>query len=186
MHPFVRRIALASLLVGGFSAFAQSDNGTPTTTQTKKKAQNLSPAEMVAAAKDLQSTMVTQEQEITRLQGVARKKGDVVKLDCVNEQAAGAKVKMNVADTAVSEIDAAMGKGESPAKSYGDISGAASEMKDLLEKARQCLGNTELAKQEDGVKTNAPDVPDDPGKQDPYHGEHGVVMGDPPNVASPY
>ena len=121
-------------------------------------------------------------QQMLRLQEVAKKQKDVIKLNCVNDRLVQSKAQRNIADAIHGQLVIAIQKNSEDREGlYQQFMATADSIKQLREQAKACVGETELLKQESGVTFEAPPTPDDPGIINPP-----FETVEPPGYASPF
>ncbi|MBA3465633.1 MAG: hypothetical protein H0T46_37220 [Deltaproteobacteria bacterium] len=184
----IRRFALAVLIMGAAGGIAATDTAAPATPPpppaASAKVQAMSPAELKTSADGIQAQIKEDYQHVLRLQGIARKQKDVIKLNCVNDKLVQLKVQMNLADTSYNSLVANQSKGEEASGMHAQLQATGHSVKELREAANACIGELEL-KRESPIEVQSPEITDDPGVIDPYNGEQGVVV-EPPGYASPF
>lgn len=185
----IRRLAYAVLFVGTVAA-AQPDASAPPaavpTAPAPKVKKALSPEEMRTGADGIGAQIQADYQHVLRLQGVARKMKDVIKLNCVNDKLVQLKAQMNIADSGTQSLRGALDRGEDGKTLFDAVSGSGNTVKELREAANGCIGESDLIKQEFGISVTKPEITDDPGVIDPYLGDYGDIVVEPPGYASPY
>jgi len=125
-------------------------------------------------------------QTMKRLQEVARREKDVVKLTCVNDRLVELKAQQNIYDTANQQFQttASADGGDAARTSFDELSATAESIKVLRGNAEACVGLPDLYKQESDVNVTHPDFPDDPTTTDPFEPVFEGV--EPPGYASPF
>ncbi len=104
---------------------------------------NLSSSDMLSRAKDSVSKMQETVRDIAQLQEQAKKQKDVIKLNCVNDKMVQVKGHMAVADTAMGNLNEAMGKGDDDGRrhEYQRVSILFQKVLVLGTEARNCVGD---------------------------------------------
>lgn len=135
----------------------------------------------------LDAQIVDDAREMHRLQDVARKEKDVVKLTCVNDRLVELKAQRNIFDQSNQSFQAliAAGNTEAVRPSFDELVAAAADIKELRNAAEACIGVPELYKQESDVQVTHPDFPDDPTTTDPFD-DPVFEQVEPPGYASPF
>ena len=175
---FARRLLTALLVIGTAGALYADD-------KAPAAAVPVSAAEMKIQAEGIKTQVDGDYREILRLQSVARKKKDVIKLNCVNDKLVQIKAQMNLRDTNLSKLEGSLGDAAVARPLFSDLQGIGAQSKLLREEAVACIGEVELLKT-DRVEVSHPDIIDDPGVIDPYSVPEVSVVMDPPGYASPF
>ena len=176
---------LPVLAVFGATAFAAPDVA-PTASPDPNSNINtkMTAADMNVASSTIEVRMETDAQEIVRIQDIAKRQKDVIKLNCVNDRLVQVKAQRNIADELRAQLGAAIAKNSDERFSlFAQLGSVSEQVKTLKEQARACIGETELLKQEtSGVVVEHPDLPDDPTLIPPLEGQ----PIEPPGYASPF
>lgn len=142
----------------------------------------MSPGDMNVSVASLQARIDDDATQVQRLQEVAKKQKDVIKLNCVNDRLVQVKAQRNIADDTHSQLLISIQKNSDERKSlYDRFVATADTIKELHEQAKACIGAPELYKQESGVTVDRPLVVDDPTVLVPSD-----IPVEPPGYASPY
>jgi len=181
-----RRVAYAVLLAGTVAAAQPDSSPASLSPQPKASAKVLSSAEMRDGANAIAGQIKDDYQHVLRLQDIARKQKDVIKLNCVNDKLVQVKAQMNIAESGSVSLRSALDKGSDAQALYDQVTASGTTIKELRESANSCIGETELSKKDSGIEVTRPDVPDDPGTIDPTRGPGDLGSFDPPGYASPY
>jgi hypothetical protein len=122
-----------------------------------------------------------------RLQDVARREKDVVKLTCVNDRLVELKAQQNVYDLTKTQFHAATSSDNagSARPAFDQLSAIGEQVKVLRGNTEACIGVPELYKQESDVDVTHPDFPDDPTTTDPFD-DPVFEQVEPPGYASPF
>ena len=143
---------------------------------------SLSNAQMQTDAARIDQQLKTDYREMLELKARATKQKDVIKVNCVNTRLVEVKAHMNLADLTQQQLSAALlGNADNRVELYGKLVGSADNVARLRDEARNCVGESEMFKQESGVEVTKPDLPDDPTIDHPF--EDGI---EPPAYASPF
>jgi len=122
-------------------------------------------------------------EQVVRLQDVAKKAKDVIKLNCVNDRLVQIKAQRNIADETHAQLMTALQKNSDDRVGlYSSLNGIAENVHSLREQAKACIGEPDLLKQESGVTVDKPEIPDDPVVLSPPD-DYGI---EPPGYASPW
>jgi len=136
---------------------------------SKEPAKLPPPSEMTRSVATYAAQVEDDETHINRLQNVARKSKDVVKLTCVNDKVVEVKGERNVFDQNKLSFDGSIATSPETAQPYYvELTRLAGVIGKLREDAEQCIGVPELYKQESDVEVTHPDFPDDPTTEDPF------------------
>lgn len=145
----------------------------------------LSSGEMATGAAGIRSKIQDDYQHTLHIKEQAKKQKDVIKLTCVNDKLVQMKAQMNIADSTNDSLQASLvNNGDDRQALYTQLSQTGEAVKRLREEAAVCIGEPELYKQEAGVSSTHPDVPDDPTNPPEQGGE--MQPPEPPGYASPY
>lgn len=158
---------------------------TPTPAPAPAPAATMSVGEMKVKSEGIRVKVDEDVRYVLHLKELAKKKKDVIKLNCVNDRLVELKAQQNLGDTAHAQLDAALDRGsEDRFGFYGDLERIGQQISSLREQANACIGEPELFKQESGVLVERPEIPDDP-TINPFQPE-GYVEVEPPGYASPF
>jgi hypothetical protein len=142
----------------------------------------MSAADMNVKSAAIQAQLEEDTQYVLHLKDIAKKKKDVIKLNCVNDRIIQIKAQRNIADDTNTQLQGALAKNSDDRQQLFDqLNGVGTNVKQLREEANGCIGESELSKQESGVEVDHPDIPDDPTTVLPF----GTQV-EAPGYASPY
>ena len=130
----------------------------------------LSPDEMNSAAQAALSEMEGAQARLTSLQAAARQSKDIIKLNCVNDKLLQVKQLLNIADAArVSLAEAIATRNEGDRyHQYTVITVSAEKSRALRDEAEACIGEELVFQGRASIDVDAPDIPDDPTRTDPF------------------
>lgn len=170
-------------LFGAFSAVAAPESPAPATTTPASEPVKVMPlAQMNVSVAEIEARMDSDYAAILRLQELAKRSKDVLKLNCVNDRLLQVKAQRNIADETYSQLQAAMQKDSDDRQSFYDqFVIQASSIKEQHEQAKSCIGAPDVYKTESGNEVERPVVPDDPTVMTPTD-----TPVEPPQYASPY
>lgn len=144
-------VATAALVsVGGGLVFAQ-DASTPSSQPAKTPAPvatdeaprvPMSPQEMVSKGSDLIGRMKAVLQRVVQLQEAARRKKDIIKLNCVNDKLLQVKQLLNIAEGASTNLQEAIARQDEDGRyhEFGRIDIAHQQASMIIGEAEQCVG----------------------------------------------
>ena len=130
----------------------------------------------VARADRIRSETSADFSHVLRLQAIARRARDVIKLNCVNDKLVQIKAQMNVADRL--QLDLQVQSADSIG-TFESLTAAANTIHNLRNAADECIGE-QLLSTESSNQWAHPDIPDNPGLN-----TWGVGEIEPPAYASP-
>lgn len=159
---------LAVVLIGG-QLYAQPAPSESTTTEI---------ADARGQVEAARAQVKADTRQVQRLQALARREKDVLKLSCVNDHMVRIKAETNIFDDKVAAFEATVDGDWT--SSFGEVRNAANAVRKAREDAERCVGDTELTGESD-ASYRAPEIIDDPTQASPYD----VVL-EPPAYASPY
>lgn len=162
-------LALAVVLIGG-QLYAQTPPAVDSAAATPAEAREQVQASQAQVKEDFR--------HVLRLQALARREKDVIKLSCVNDSMVRIKAETNIFDDKVVAFEATP-EGGALASTLAEVRSSADKVRKSREDADRCVGDTELSESESTYR--APELIDDPTKLPPY----GDVL-EPPAYASPY
>jgi len=182
-------VIVGSLAFGGY-IYAQSDAGaedtTPTATPTAEPQQpheELTPQQMIEKADELIKKMRDGLKEVIKIQRVARKQQDVIKLNCVNDKLLQVKQLLNISEGASTDMQEAIAQNDETERyhQFGKIEIGNEQVNGLVEEAKNCIGEELIYIGPLQIDVDAPEV-EDP-DQDPFPDDIDI---DPPAYASPF
>ena len=130
----------------------------------------ISAEEMTSRADSMIQEMEAANSRITSLEGQARQDRDIIKLNCVNDKLVQVKQLLNIADNAKSNLTGAIANRNESDRyhQYSMITVADEKVRTLRDEAEACLGEELVIKGPATISVEAPDVPDDPTRPDPF------------------
>jgi len=183
-------MAISAMTAGGVALYAQPAPDAPPAegdveTPAGKEAQ-LSPAEMSSRARELTSAADADLRRIEQLKADARKKKDVIKINCINDKLLQAKQLLNIIDEGTAGLSAAISTGDEGERyhRFSVVTISAEKVHVVREEAEACVGEEISYLGPSEIDVDEPDLPDDPTEPDPFPGDNGGVI-DPPGYASP-
>ena len=146
------------------TAIAAPDQTTPPPAANPPAAPpTMSLADMNVKSAAIQAQLEEDTQHVLHLKDIAKKKQDVIKLNCVNDRLVQINAQRNIADEANTQLQTALSKNSDDRQQlFEQLQGIGENVKRLREQANGCIGDQELFKQESGVEVHHPDLPDDP------------------------
>jgi hypothetical protein len=179
--------ALLALGVAAPALFAQGDAPpapTPDIVLPMEKQAELTPEAMLAKVADLESAIAVDTKRVEALRIEARKTKDVIKLNCINDKLVQVKQLLRIADTAQTELDAAIASHDEPERyhRFSVVTISAERVAALRGEAEACVGEEIDYLGPLDLDVGQPDVPDDPTVTDPLDDDDRV---EPPGYASP-
>lgn len=170
----LRKVGLSALVLAAFGTVrAQSgDQGTATLDVGASAGveAKLSPDEMTSAAGAALAEMEGAQVRLSSLQAAARQSKDIIKLNCVNDKLLQVKQLLNIADAArVSLAEAISSRNEGDRyHQYTVITVSAEKSRALRDEAEACIGEELVFQGRASIDVDAPDIPDDPTRTDPF------------------
>jgi len=190
MRKLLTYSLLATALVFGGVLYADNEGGAgddPNKKTTEKVADKeaekveYTPTEMMHEVNKLVKKMVQGLREVVKIQKVARKQQDVIKLNCVNDKLLQIKQLVNIADGAALEIVEAIEQNDESERyhQFGKIVIGEEQVRGLVEEAKNCMGEELIYIGPLDIDVDKPDVE---GHEDPFP----EVDLEPPAYASPF
>lgn len=193
----ILRIASVVLVVGALSVagslYAQDKkkqddkkDGKEITLPMRKGAK-LSPSEMMRNVEKSLETMRTGLKNIVKLQKIARKQKDVIKLNCVNDKLLQVKQHLNIAEAARTNLTEAIERDNENDRyhQYSQVTITRDNVRVLGQEARDCVGDELSFVGPMEIEIDKPGIPDDPTKTNPFNIVDGPDI-ERPAFASPY
>jgi hypothetical protein len=174
---------VAALVVGGGALYAQDAEPKADVEVPMEKQAQLSPADMIAEAEKLITTMQASLKKVVQLQQIARKQKDVIKLNCVNDKLLQVKQLLNIAEAASTNMHEAIAQDDEGGRyhEFGKIVIAEQQVRVLAGEAENCIGEELVFLGPTEVEVDEPENPDDP--TEPPDDDIDV---EPPGYASPF
>jgi hypothetical protein len=177
-----KSVVLVILVITSSTLFAQPSPPQPDPTPTPDQPQpdttepgvavdldfdvalNASVEEMQTKSTELFATAQKQHEEVVKLQIVARKDKDGIRLSCINDALLEMRALLNYIQQALAEFDAAIAASldDERKKHYKTVIVSADAVRIQYEKANQCAGELDPSTAGD-TTYDGPDIPDDPG-----------------------
>lgn len=173
----------ASLGVG--VAFAQRDTKSEPDSELLKQVQQVSPQEMMSSSKNYMTQMSSAQKRAEDLIEVARKKKDVVKLNCVNDKLDQIKAYNTLAGRTMENLTTANQRNDDPARrhEYTRMSILNQKVTVLKTEAENCVGEDASYVGETKVDTEVdPSIP----REDPTEPPIEVPVITRPPASSPF
>jgi hypothetical protein len=189
MRKTLSLLVISALTAGGVALYAQpapSDPPLPAGSDAdmpgSKEAQ-LTPDEMTSKTAELSGQSLGDLKRIEQLKAEARKKKDVIKLNCINDKLLQAKQLLNIIDDGSARLSAAISTGNESERyhRFAIVTISASKVHIVREEAEACIGEEISYVNGDQLDVDEPDLPDDPTVDDPFDGDEI----EPPGYASP-
>lgn len=188
MRNFLKAGVVAGSLIFGGLIYAQDaadeKPATEPTAEIKEQAPKveLTPKEMSFKADELIGLMREGLKEVIKVQKIARKQQDVIKLNCVNDKLLQVKQLLNIGEGANTNMQEAIAQGDETERyhQYGKITISQEQVKGLVEEAKNCIGEELIYIGPLDVDVDAPDVED---PEDVFPDDIDI---DPPAYASPF
>lgn len=187
-------MAISAMTAGGVALYAQpAPDATPPATESDvvetpagKEAQ-LSPEEMSSRARELTSQADGDLRRIEQLKADARKKKDVIKVNCINDKLLQAKQLLNIIDDASAGLSAAISTGDEGERyhRFSVVTISVEKVHVVREEAEACVGEEISYLGPSEIDVDEPDLPDDPTQPDPFPGDGDGTIDD-PGYASPF
>ncbi len=182
-------MAISAMTAGGVALYAQPTPGGPppdsdVETPAGQEAK-LSSEEMASRAGELTAQADGDLRRIEQLKADARKKKDVIKVNCINDKLLQAKQLLNIIDDAADRLSAAIttNNEEDRYHRFSVVTISAEKIHIVREEAEACVGEEISYAGPAQIDVDEPDVPDDPTEPDPFPGGDDVI--EPPGYASP-
>lgn len=168
-----RKLFTAALVLGAFGtvrAQSSGDQGTVDVGASAGVEAKIDPAEMSSRAGASVAEMESIQSRLNSLQQQARESRDIIKLNCVNDKLLQVKQLLNIADGArVSLGEAISGHNEGDRyHQYTVITVSSEKARALRDEAEACIGEELVFNGRASIDIDAPDVPDDPTRTDPF------------------
>lgn len=160
---------LAVVFIGG-QLYAQ-----PTPAPDRSAATSAEAREQVEAA---QAQVKEDNRHVLRLQALARREKDVIKLSCVNDSMVRIKAQTNIFEDKVALFEATP-EGGDWSSTFAEVTSSADSVRKSRDDADRCVGDIELSESESTY--GAPELVDDPTQVPPYS-----AVIEPPAYASPF
>jgi len=114
---------------------------------TGKKRANISPDDMMEQATTLRKEMGQTLTGLVQLQESVKKQKDIIKLTCVNDKLVLVKQLLNIADTAQTNLQEAITRGDEEGRyhEYARITVAQQEVAGLQGEAKDCAGEADVS-----------------------------------------
>ena len=174
-------IGLLIAVIGGGTLLASpGDSSSQTVDPRIQVSTNMSLAEMLDRAKDIDHQINDDLQHVVRLKEIARKQKDLIKLTCINDKLIALKAQANIFDDEHRSLESIAPDSGDRFPVFTSLTETSEASHRLRSDADACVGEPELA----GESTNGyyhPPFPDDPTIGDPF--QPGI---EPPGYASPY
>ena len=144
----------------------------------------VSPGEMEARTRELSAEVEEHRQRIEALKDEARKKKDIIKLNCINDKQLQVKQLLNIMDDGLARLTVAIATGDESERyhRYTIVTVSAEKIRGLRDEAEACIGEEISYLGPLNLEVEEPDVTDDPTVEDPF----GDNVIDPPGYASPF
>jgi hypothetical protein len=169
MKSLVKRLGGLTFLLAAGTLLAQ-----PAPAPTAQVPAGEMTTQMTGFVKDITEA----HRQVQQLQIQARKDKDAIRLNCINDKLIQMKAVRNIFDEARNRFDAAQNQTEQTVQ-FEDSRTNWNKIRQLREQALACVGEVQF-QSESKSGWQAPDIPDDPSKDDfPDHPED-------PGYASPY
>ena len=187
-----------SLVLGGFlyaqdegdevgEEVAKADGADPAETAdvAAEERVELTPDEMTFKADELIKAMRAGLKEVIKVQKVARKQQDVIKLNCVNDKLLQVKQLMNIAEASSTDMVEAIAQQdiESTQHQFSQITIASEKTDGLRSEAEGCIGEELIFLGPTEVVVDDPGLQDDPTAPEPFNW-YDII--EPPAYASPF
>jgi len=177
-------LVIASPLLAQPADPAPADGDTPTPADAVLDAASkvrLTVPEMQSKIAELDKKSEEDQRHVVRLQIVARKDKDVIRLNCINDKLLQIKALRNIIEGAKTDFEIAVSGSNADEQHYQftRITLSAENIRALREEANACAGEILDAIGETKVGWDGPDLPDDP--TDPFGTDIEV-----PGYASPF
>jgi hypothetical protein len=168
-----RKLLTAALVLGAFGtvkAQSSGDQGTVDVGASAGVQANIAPEEMTSRAGGMVAEMESIQGRLTALQQQARESRDIIKLNCVNDKLLQVKQLLNIADAArVSLGEAVSARNEGDRyHQYTVITVSSEKARVLRDEAEACIGEELVFQGRASIDVDAPDIPDDPTRTDPF------------------
>ena len=190
MRNLVKVSLIAGSLAFGGLLYAQEGGGdkqekkadTAEVDVSGEKKAELSPLEMQKKTDELIGAMREGLKEVIKVQKIARKQQDVIKLNCVNDKLLQVKQLLNIAEGANTDMQEAIEQVNENERyhQYGKVVIGAEQVSGLVEEAKNCIGEELIYIGPLTIDVDRPDI-DDP-DQNPFP----EVDIEPPAYASPF
>ena len=190
MRKLLSLMAISAMTAGGVALYAQpAPDPMPAETDADipmGKDANLSAEEMSSRTRELSTQSDGDLRRIEQLKADARKKKDVIKLNCINDKLLQAKQLMNIIDDATDRFSAALSTGDQSERHhhFTVVTISAEKVRIAREEAEACIGEEISYVGPSQIDVDEPDLPDDPTEPDPFPGDGDGTI-DPPGYASP-
>lgn len=135
-------------------------------------------AGLIEQARQLHTDAQRELRTVLHLRELAHKQKDVIKLNCVNEMLVQIKPHLNLLEDGQANLPTT----NEPAATFGAVQASANSIRELAERAAQCVGEPDLGSESSNSFTH-PDVPDDPFQGPEPWGDSTVEA---PGYASPF
>jgi hypothetical protein len=183
-----RRIVIAlglSATLGVGAAFAQRDTNSEPDSDLLTQVQQVSPQEMLSTSRNYMTQMSSAQKRAEDLIEVARKKKDVVKLNCVNDKLTQMKAHNALATRAMENLQAAHARNDDGARrhEYTRMSILNQKVTVLKTEAENCVG--EDASYVGATKVDVDVDPNIP-QEDPTEPGINLQVPDRPPPGTPY
>ena len=169
-----RKLMTAALVLGAFGTVrAQSSGDQGATLDVGASASveaKIEPGEMSSRAGSLVGEMESIQSRLTQLQVQARESRDIIKLNCVNDKLLQVKQLLNIADSARTSLSEAIA-GRNDGDRYHQftvITVSSEKARALRDEAEACIGEELVFAGRASIDVDAPDIPDDPTRTDPF------------------
>lgn len=191
MRKLLSLLAISALTAGGVALYAQPAPG-PMPAESdadipmSKEAQ-LSPDEMSSRAREHAAQSDGDLRRIEQLKAEARKKKDIIKLNCLNDKLLQAKQLLNIIDDATASLTAAISTGNEGDRyhRYTVITISVEKVRVVREEAEACVGEEISYLGPSEIDVDEPDLPDDPTDDGPWDSDQPGDI-DEPGYASPF
>ena len=188
-HPVRTVVLLSSLLGSGIVLHAEpaptpQPQETPDVTVPIKKDAQLTPEQMETKARELAIQATEDRNHISELRAAARKKKDIIKINCINDKLLQVKQLLNIMDDALSRLTVAIANNDDPDRyhRFAVVTISSEKVRVLRDEAEACIGEEISYLGPLDVDVQEPAVPDDPTVKDPF----GNDEIEPPGYASPF
>lgn len=168
-----RKLFTAALVLGAFGtvrAQSSGDQGTVDVGASAGVEAKIDAGEMTSRASGAVAEMESIQSRLTTLQQQARASRDIIKLNCVNDKLLQVKQLLNIADSArvsLGEAVAAHNEGDRYHQ-YTVITVSSEKARALRDEAEACIGEELVFSGRASIDVDAPDIPDDPTRTDPF------------------
>lgn len=163
---------VVAMFIGGSYLYAQpeeEEESAEVKVPMEKKAQ-LSPKEMTKRSEEMITEMKGMLKRVLKLQQVARKQKDIIKLNCVNDKLLQLKQLLNIAEAARNNLTEAITvKNEGDRyHQFGQITISHEKATVLRDEAEGCIGEELIFLGPTEVDVDKPDIDDDPTDDNPF------------------